>query len=349
MRIIHLADVHCGVDTHPGVKEAVLANIEAVVDRCMEDEIDAVIVAGDLFHRRNPVASDMAELFARLRDLPVVVVPGNHDSHKNGGALCLFPYDPLTEPKTYKVPLANGKKLSIHALPWQYGEYEPHWDPDPEAIFVGHCTVPGALTASLFPMMHDDCVMPLADLLSLEARYYALGHIHKHQEIAPRIVYAGSIARFNFTDEGQPRGYVVVDLPSGDYVFEALPGPNFRTIDVGTIGSTASLTESLVESYREEGGRGEILRVRGKRPVAVSLDFGPVEKRLLKAGALEVKWAIEPLIEKRARLDHVSTFEVDEAMADPLKALALYYEAKGKAIPEKVYEVAKTLVEEQNV
>ena len=38
-----------------------------------------------------------------------------------------------------------------------------------------------------------------------------VGHIHRRQEITERLAYVGSLDRFTFTDEGQPKGFSLLE------------------------------------------------------------------------------------------------------------------------------------------
>jgi DNA repair protein SbcD/Mre11 len=91
LRVLHTADVHLDSDGY-GDAAAQAAHREIgrsvfrrIIDRALGDEVDLVLIAGDLFdHNRVPdetVAFVRGEL-DRLRQ-PVVILPGNHD--------CLYP------------------------------------------------------------------------------------------------------------------------------------------------------------------------------------------------------------------------------------------------------------------
>jgi exonuclease SbcD len=93
LRVLHTADVHLDSDGY-GNAEHQAAHRERgrhvfrrIVDRVLADEVDLLVVAGDLFdHNRVPdetVAFVQAEL-ARLRQ-PIVILPGNHDSLRANG------------------------------------------------------------------------------------------------------------------------------------------------------------------------------------------------------------------------------------------------------------------------
>src|SRR5262245_9065032 len=85
MKFLHTSDWHVGrtirnrsrMDEH----RAVFAEI---IDIAKQEQVDSVLITGDIFHERRPsleaqelVAETLAEL-AR-QQIPTVVIPGNHD------------------------------------------------------------------------------------------------------------------------------------------------------------------------------------------------------------------------------------------------------------------------------
>ena len=83
LRALHTADVHLDNDSYgPEHREKGRLVFRRIVDRALEDEVDLLLIAGDLFdHNRVPdasVAFVRTEL-DRLRQ-PVVILPGNHDA-----------------------------------------------------------------------------------------------------------------------------------------------------------------------------------------------------------------------------------------------------------------------------
>ena len=80
VRILHTSDIHVGdsVD-HSGV-------VAPLVDTALARAVDLLLLVGDIFdHNRVPTEAGqtLADELARL-DVPVVVLPGNHD--------CLVPH-----------------------------------------------------------------------------------------------------------------------------------------------------------------------------------------------------------------------------------------------------------------
>jgi exonuclease SbcD len=69
-------------------------------------------------------------------------------------------------------------------------------------------------------MIGRDAVVAKSALDDPAWDYVALGHVHKHQSLnedqQPPIVYAGSLERIDFGEEGDPKGFCWVELPRGN-------------------------------------------------------------------------------------------------------------------------------------
>lgn len=88
LRALHTADVHLHADAYGSAEERAAQRergrrvFSRIVDRALADQVDLLLIAGDLFdHNRVPdetVEFVRAEL-DRLRQ-PVVILPGNHDA-----------------------------------------------------------------------------------------------------------------------------------------------------------------------------------------------------------------------------------------------------------------------------
>ena len=117
LRVLHTADVHLESDYGAEARARGRDVFRRIVDRALADEVDLLLVAGDLFdHNR---VSDEAVGFVRaeldrLRQ-PVVIMPGNHDA--------LYPnaiYDrhDLTAgaPHVHVIRRLDGERLDFPAL-----------------------------------------------------------------------------------------------------------------------------------------------------------------------------------------------------------------------------------------
>ncbi len=94
MRILHLADLHIGVenyghfDASHGMHTRLmdfLARLDEAIDYGIASEVDLVLIAGDMFKNRDPQPRHQREFANRIRrlyeaDIPVLMIIGNHDT-----------------------------------------------------------------------------------------------------------------------------------------------------------------------------------------------------------------------------------------------------------------------------
>ena len=86
MRFLHVADLHIGKRVHERLMfDEQEHAFDQLISIAEDQRVDAVLVAGDVFDRPNPssVALELSERFLASfvrRNIPVFVIPGNHDS-----------------------------------------------------------------------------------------------------------------------------------------------------------------------------------------------------------------------------------------------------------------------------
>ena len=96
MRFLHTSDWHLGRSFHgASLLEEQAAALARMVELARDGEVDAVLIAGDIYDRAIPPAEAVRlfnDTLARLRDTgaAVVAIAGNHDSHVRVSV-----YDPL--------------------------------------------------------------------------------------------------------------------------------------------------------------------------------------------------------------------------------------------------------------
>ena len=135
MRLLHTADFHAGktlrgFDRTPEIRKALLE----MVDLCLSEKVDAVLVAGDLFDNANPTAdaeNALFEFFLTLKEkgIPSVSIAGNHDSARRltsvsgllgwVGAQLVSELNPKNLLEAVKTVIArDGSLLKVAALPF---------------------------------------------------------------------------------------------------------------------------------------------------------------------------------------------------------------------------------------
>ena len=96
-RVLHTGDTHIGYRQYhsPDRRADFLAAFRRVIEDAIDQEVDAVVHAGDLFHDRQPALADVhgtIEILRELRaaDIPFLAVVGNHERTRDQQWLDLF-------------------------------------------------------------------------------------------------------------------------------------------------------------------------------------------------------------------------------------------------------------------
>ena len=147
-------------------------------------------------------------------------------------------------------------------------------DPNIPAIITAHVTVNGATVGTERSMMlGQDHVLLLSALTLPQVEYVALGHIHKHQILRsepPMVVYSGSLQRVDFSEEGDEKGFCVIDLDQGapqgqrmtNFEFHKLDARIFVTVDVSVNSLDVDPTASVIRAIRRKEIADSVVRVR---------------------------------------------------------------------------------------
>jgi len=203
-------------------------------------------------------------------------------------------------------------------------------DPDIPAVLAAHLTVSGATYGSeRSVMIGRDAVILKSALADPAFDYAALGHVHKHQSLNdggyPPVVYAGSLERIDFGEEGQPKGFCWVELARGEtrWEFVEVDARPFVTIraDVREGASPLmALQQAIVPHDLQDAVVRLILRLRAdQEPLVRDRDV-----RALLADAYFVAGVVRE-VEREARVRLGSL--APEEMTDR-ELLAKYLETK---------------------
>ena len=220
--------------------------------------------------------------------------------------------------------LALGVKREAEAL-----------DPTIPAVLTAHVTVSGATVGSERSMMlgKDHVLLP-SNLHIPTFDYIALGHIHKHQEIRenPLMAYAGSLQRVDFGEEGDPKGFCVVDLdPSRvqgsrliDYQFKQVRARNFVTVSVDVQKDSEDPTNDVKNAILRKNIVDAVIRVQINLTAEQAVHIREAEIRdVLKSCHFVAAINQRIAEERRARI----ASDVTEGL-DPLEALSLYFDSR---------------------
>ncbi|QNI02165.1 exonuclease SbcCD subunit D [Halomonas sp. SH5A2] len=250
MRLLHTADWHLGRLFHNlsliDDQRYVLDQLIDIIDR---EAVDAVLIAGDIYDRSVPPATAVALLDKVLtalcseRNLPVVMISGNHDSAqrlgfgarhlRQAGLHILSDLADIERPVTLS---AKGVEVDVFGIPYADPEYvrsqlaadvrdfdsahrylveriNAQRHPTRPTVLMSHCFVDGGSAS--------DSERPLtlggAESVAWEPMqsfdYVALGHLHGPQyRGGEHIRYSGSLLKYSFSEASQRKGVTLVDI-----------------------------------------------------------------------------------------------------------------------------------------
>lgn len=212
-RFVHTADLHLDSplrslalrngELAEHVRGATRAALTAIVDLCIAEAVDALLIAGDLYDGSQTSMNTALFLMGEMRRLEaagvrVFVIRGNHDNQSAIRRELTFPDNVhvfSNRAKSVKAAtLADGRGVYIHGI----GFDQPHAPdsllpsfpgPQADAVNIGmlHTSLAGAPGHDLYAPCN------VADLASHGFDYWALGHVHHrlvHSE-TPLIVMPG--------------------------------------------------------------------------------------------------------------------------------------------------------------
>jgi DNA repair exonuclease SbcCD nuclease subunit len=227
-KILHLSDTHLGnrqygSDTR---RDDFTRAFDAAIDRALDENVDAVIHTGDLFHRRTPslpIVTDCIEILRKLadEDIPFYGIVGNHDRKMDQQWLDLI-RETGTAKRLDQTPTMVNDDVALYGIDavtkpaWHAADFtlEEPSNSDAFRLLGLH-----QLFEPLVPEFYaDHDLTEVLERVDIEIDALALGDYHKTES---KIVdgvpawYAGSTERCA-TDEIEPRTVSLLEIEDGD-------------------------------------------------------------------------------------------------------------------------------------
>jgi exonuclease SbcD len=285
IRVLHTGDWHIGQTLRGFSRErehdAVFGRLESIV---VEREVDALVVAGDVFDSQNPSGESqarfyalMARLHAARPEMTIVITAGNHDAagrleaprplleaigvhvvgnvRRRDGAIDLERHlvpirsaggDVAAQVLAVSYPtaaclpplssLGSERRIGetspiVRAVRDLYGQLFEAARPRLAGLpllVTGHLHVAGGLEsegAERRILVGGDHAVP-ADVFPEEARYVALGHLHRAQGLGGgRVRYCGSLIPLSAAEQPYRHGVTLVTLGTGAAEIEHIEIP----------------------------------------------------------------------------------------------------------------------------
>ena len=334
-KFAHMSDVHIGAFRQPELKGLLLDAFDAAIDRCIEEGVAFIVMAGDIFDSNIPDLSAVRRAAEKMKEasgagIRFYAIYGSHDFSPNyssivdvldgaglftkvevksavGGKTALSFVQDSSGPKICGI---SGRKLSLDreeyaSLDRERLESEPGFK-----IFVFH-TALDELKPSSLEMMES---MPAANLPA-GFQYYAGGHVHD-RTIAdlpghPNVAYPGPLFATDFDEllqlaKGSERGFYIVDFDR-DHV-EKVSFVPVRVCDPielhysaqGKSSAQAANELAQLASNANVTGKVVLLTVEGELAEGKTsdIDFNMIRKRLFASNPLSVLSSYSRLVSR---------------------------------------------------
>lgn len=256
--------------------------------------------------------------------------------------VCTFPYPNrsrlLVSEEHRRKPLREQEEFLRAQVAQDLAQLAGQVDRDVPAVLVGHMMVLGSELGSEQRMVLGYELEALIGTVAHPA-YDAvlLGHVHRAQVLrseGPVVLYAGSLERVDFGDEGLEKGFYLVEIEEGrpagqrkvEYRFVPVAARAFLTLDIDARrGEPMVKALRAIEKAREEKTLADaVVRVHLQvRQEDAGLVDVPALRRALQEAFFVASIAVE--VDRPERVAFRGALE----QLDPLEALERYWISRG--------------------
>jgi len=319
MKFAHIADCHLGSWRQPSMKALNIKAFEKVIDKCISEKVDFILIVGDLFDIAIPSVDVLKEVAFKLRELRdkninCYVVPGSHDYSVSGksmisvldrAGLCidLSQKQAVLQENVLLYGIA-GKKGGLEQK--EINEQKNYFKKLDEkisllkkekqiySILLLHTTISELLEKPLTNKIDSLSIKNLPSNFD----YYALGHIHsdsffnKNGKLA---VYPGSMFPCNFSELEKQHtvNFLIVEKKKNEKENIKKISINLKNIlnlDIDANNETSlSLKEKILKELKKNNLKNSIvtLRISGilKEGKPSDIDFASLEEKARELGA----------------------------------------------------------------
>lgn len=354
MRFVHISDTHLGAATfsrriapsgYNQREEDMCNSFISAVDKILELKPEFVLHSGDLFNSVRPTNRIIhlgLEQILRLtqKNIPVVIIAGNHDAPKQKGVgsifkvFTLFPdLHPVFNERYEKIEI---KDTMIHAVPQCSGNeiFQAELEKvklDTNAkfnILLVHGVVAGIPEFSMGELSEQEIN---ESYFKLGFDYVALGHYHKYCQVEvkgmDRVYYAGSTERLSMNELGQEKGFIEVDLEKDEVSFHQVTTREMielPSIDASALDPDGVLKE-IERRIEAQDIKEKIVRLKVidiDSYVYNSLNFRTISELKSKAFYFDLKFEKKEE-EKQRFLDKTSIGKLEKEFSEYLKAIQI--------------------------
>ncbi len=294
VKFAHLADVHLGGWRQGPMQDLNFKSFQKSIQICIENKVEFILIAGDLFDSAYPPIEILKETFAEFRKLkeakiPVFMIAGSHDYSVSGksfldvlekAGFCKNVHDEeVTESEILLNPTLH-ENVAIYGYPGRKSGLEVK---DIKKIKLNEA--PGMFKILMLHTTLDKVrgVLPIECVKFDElpdANYYALGHIHV-DFVYKNLVYPGPIFPNNFQElETLHNGtFYIIDTDDLQKPFEKidLKIKEIESLEI-VVKNAATATNEIIQELTKRQIKDKIVLLRlsglleNQKPSDVKID-----------------------------------------------------------------------------
>jgi len=233
-KIVHMSDSHLGFQDLNKVDEKgrniienmVYSGFITTIEKIIELKPDAVVHAGDVFHRERPGIRPLYVFkkgLERLNDagIPIIIINGNHDAPKSWvktSPFCIYEgMKDLNMAHRGEYKYFDIDDHRFHCIPYCLDAEKSKSEFSKIGDRRGGVLIMHGMVKSMWSERRNDVGEYELDdsFLKSDFDYIALGHSHGQRKVSKNAWYSGSVECFSFDEFRQRKGILLVDLSAG--------------------------------------------------------------------------------------------------------------------------------------
>jgi len=289
MKFAHMADVHIGAWREPKMREVNTKSFIKAVDKCIEERVDFIIIAGDLFNTSMPAIDSLKVAVQQLKKIrnigiPIYVIPGSHDFSPSGktildvleeaGIFVNVAKGESTEDGKLRLKITKDPKtgMKLTGIVGKKGQLERIYYEDLERESLE--SLPGPKIFMFHSALQEIKPKEMAQMDAMSVSflpkgfdYYAGGHVHVIDKANlgthNNIVYPGPIFPNNFSELEKLKHGNFVMYENGNVTNIPLEIHPTVSITIDAEGKTPSDVEKeILEACKEKNLKDAIVTLR---------------------------------------------------------------------------------------
>jgi len=347
MKFAHFSDLHLGAwNNDPDLKDMPIKALEKCIEKCMEEKVGFVVIAGDLFDTALPSIETVNECAKQLRKLKdrnirIYVIPGSHDFSPTGKTMISVLENTGLIVNVCKMK-ENGEctelfmthdssGISLTGLLARRNALEAKYYSNlkvPEAngysIFVLHSAIQEYMPSHLKSLSTAVSLSKLPKGFN----YYANGHVHVHFEDAEnKMFFPGPLFPASFDElEKYESGFFIVSAENEETNHKWISNKLFDVIKININADNKTsfvVQQEIEEKIEQEDVKEKLILIELKGTLESGkpsdINFKQVFSKAKERGAISLKKSISKLTTKEFQEVEISQESSEEIEKNIIK------------------------------